>query len=245
MNDETREMVLGMLAAGGGSIPCSRYGRRSDDLGEILCALVDIYLEANGPTDVAALAEGYISALVNDSDGPETMILEHGDWGTVGLLDYFDHDYVGSADTDEFVQGWCSAAVFADAYTADGEPSDVHPMDWNIGGVPTFGSRDFTEDSWGEITADCENVLDVLGAHGAAMVAHGAMSWRTLGENAWYSSHGHGAGFFECGHPWADRLQELARGIGASDRQVIVHETERMNELDRRSAGKTNRRVGL
>lgn len=232
LTDEDRASILATLADGAGMIPCSRYGRHSDDLETILLVMCDIIVGANGRDGLDGIDgyNGYISQLVNDSDGPEELILAYGSWEQIAeTLDYFDHHYIDGDGIDGFTQGWIGAAVFADCYVANDEemtPADVHPMDWNISGIPTFGPDAFADsDDWDEVLADVYNALDVLGAHGAAMVTRGAMSWRELGENAWFSSHGHGTGFFDCGHGWADKLQELARSIGSSDAHLLFDET--------------------
>lgn len=77
----------GTNRAGHLGTPGSRYGRTSADCAPVAYAVALIYQDANGDDIDADLLSRIMSQVVNDSDGPEELIREHGDREALALLD--------------------------------------------------------------------------------------------------------------------------------------------------------------
>lgn len=221
--DETiREQVERVLLAdGGGMIPCSRYGRHTDDLLDLVDFYAHVCAAANGRDDVTDdTLHAFIGLAVNDSDQVQSIVLEDATPDNVAdLLDYFDRDYIGAEDQAEFRDGYIAAALFADAYREgpDGpETADIDPMLYNVSGIPTFNERDFI-DGWDDIVSDVNDLLDTIGVYVAATIARRDWySWREAGADAWLSSHEHGTGFWDRGiGTWGEKLHAVTPRSGA------------------------------
>ena len=92
----TDEHLTAYICRDTGNIPCSRYGRQSHELAPVALALLALWEDANGAYgDALDLLDSILSLLVNDSDEPETLILQnHGPREAARLLDYLDRDTI-------------------------------------------------------------------------------------------------------------------------------------------------------
>ena len=97
----TNEHLTAYICSDTGRIPCSRYGRQSYELAPLALALLALYEDCNGTDDDALdVLDGILSELVNDSDGPETLILQnYGPRDAARLLDYLDRDTIEACRT--------------------------------------------------------------------------------------------------------------------------------------------------
>ena len=100
MNPNTEEHLTAYICRDTGNIPCSRYGRQSHELAPVALALLAIYRAAANYGDDLNLLDSILSQLVNDSDEPETLILQnHGPEEAAALLDYLDRDTIEACRT--------------------------------------------------------------------------------------------------------------------------------------------------
>lgn len=75
--------------------PCSRYGRRTSDCAPWAVAMMLIYIDANGSHGMAPFTDSLeynMGLVVNDSDGPQSLVLTHG--GCLENIENVDVHYV-------------------------------------------------------------------------------------------------------------------------------------------------------
>ena len=66
------------LLRDGGAVPCSRYGRNSEDCAPVAIALAEIYEEAKGEETTTEDLDYFMGLVVNDHDDVLSLILDHG-----------------------------------------------------------------------------------------------------------------------------------------------------------------------
>jgi hypothetical protein len=84
--DLTKDQAKEFLTRDGGMIPCSRYGRHSDDAWPFAYALAEIVRDANGDEITEERLDYYMGLVVNDHDDVESLIREHGTTEHLALL---------------------------------------------------------------------------------------------------------------------------------------------------------------
>ncbi len=93
----TKDEAERLLTADGGRVPCSRYGRNSEDCWPYAWALAEIAADANGDEITEEALDYYMGLVVNDHDDVESLIAAHGTREQLDLLDYLTDDELAAA----------------------------------------------------------------------------------------------------------------------------------------------------
>lgn len=79
MTDPTIPEMIEYLERDGGRVPCSRYGRNSEECAPWAVAMLLIYNDANGSEgDPFENLDYYMGLVVNNHDDVESLMRDHG-----------------------------------------------------------------------------------------------------------------------------------------------------------------------
>lgn len=82
----TKDEARIFLTHDGGTVPCSRYGRNSEDCWPYAWAVAEIFADANGDEITEDLLDHLMGLVVNDHQDIEDLIREHGSPEAQALL---------------------------------------------------------------------------------------------------------------------------------------------------------------
>ena len=88
--DMSRDEARDFLTSDGGRVPCSRYGRDSDECWPIAYAVAEIIRDCNGEPITEEALDYLMGLVVNDHDDIESLLLEHGSPEQLTLVDWLD-----------------------------------------------------------------------------------------------------------------------------------------------------------
>ena len=98
-----RTEAIEFLTRDGGAVPCSRYGRNSEDCAPVAFALAEIVADANGDEITEDALDYAMGLVVNDHDDVLSLISEHGTEEHRALVaDLLDDEAPDFSDDDYF-----------------------------------------------------------------------------------------------------------------------------------------------